>query len=800
MQQMKSLTLAASVVCLGWTTAAADNWIENGDFEADQPMHWAGGVIERQTVHEGQGALRVDMPAGETSFSSRYGSGIQLDQDEPETLMLAFWMRFDATRQTGPVRGGVTCHVDFDGEPFLAWYGSFQLQPEEAGNWVYREARWKPRAPVVKLRPAVYMKGFEGTVYIDDIYLGPPIDLPQVTRTTMPLAVTGMHGRFTDWPRFRLLSFEPVAHVFHLSAGNQTNLELEGEIDVLRPAPVYLNSAWGSQYWTLYCPERRELAEIYTDERLDLSKTGRTTCTFPMTGFSDHADALSPGSYVFVTDRFKNFLVYSTEKGKGEPYHDIRTGKSFAFWDGVKIERFSKAVGPQGVAAPFSLADLTSYTLVASASSTDGVVRVAPAIRDAGGTLVPLHGLELSVSGAGKTQTAEEEIDDDGVPTGAYLLAGPMATKRIRVTGTVRVAAPQGLTEARLEADVDVLPVAGKPLKLQPLQLAGWGGGHYSLAHGAANGQASVRNLVADARAAGVSRLIVVVRSSTAMRYPSEVALGAQPEWDLAACAVQEGKRFGVDIFAGYILGIAQPIDLEKRPEWAMLDRSGKQTGWYCYSNPEVRAYHARQLAEIVSNYEVAGVSLDFCRPGSGCHCKRCASLFGTTYGKKLEDVEAYDPDWVAFKRQSTTTYMRELSAALRAARATAQFSGYVWGRLGPDKDRAGQDWPSWLRDGVMDWVCVGQYTVSTPMFRSQCHTLKRIADEALAGDTSRICPLLGVSYVQDALPSYALADAGLRRHLRAAQTEGMLAAGYFPFWAVRTHLPTSCLFTADRP
>ncbi len=91
-----------------------------------------------------------------------------------------------------------------------------------------------------------------------------------------------------------------------------------------------------------------------------------------------------------------------------------------------------------------------------------------------------------------------------------------------------------------------------------------------------------------------------------------------------------------------------------------------------------------------------------------------------------------------------------------------------------------------------MDFVCVGQYTTSTPMFRAQCHVLKQIADKYLDGDTSRIYPLIGISYIQGANPSYALADAVLNRHLWAARQEGMVCAGYFPFHSIRTHPETS--------
>lgn len=782
--------LAVCVTGAGW----AENWIDNGDFEAEEPLLWAGGSIQHEIVHSGKGALRVDMPEGQESLSARYGEGVEVNQSEPETLMAAFWLRLEATRQTAAVRGGVTFHVDFDDGPYLAWYGPFEFKPEEMGSWVYHEARWKPKAPVARIRPAVYMRGFEGSIYVDDIYLGPVTELPEVERTTIPVSVTGSSGRFTEWPRFEIARFEPIAHVFHLSGENETSLELACEIDVKRPAPVYLTSAWGSQYWTLYCPERRELAEIYTDERLDLSQEGKRTIPIRMSAFSDHGYDLAPGGYVFLTERFKSFLIYSTEKAEGEPYEDARTGKTFNYWDTVKVNRLSRVVGPSGVAAPFSLADLSSYELSVTADESARVVRVRPVLTDAQGNVVPLHGLSLTAKAGDRTAALEAEVAEDGVPTGAYRwpLQGE-APGSLAVSGTVRLATPDGIKEQRLEATIEVARVVlPPPAPLRPLELVGWGTGHYAVSSAASNGPESMRRAVADAKAAGISKLLVHARGSKETLYPSDIALGEKPEWDQLKVAVEEGKKQGVEIYAAYILEIAQPVDLETHPDWAMITASGKPGDWYCYNKPQVRAFHAALMAEIVTKYDVAGVSLDFCRPGGGCFCPRCAELFEKKYGKPLKDVDTYDPEWIEFKRDSITDYMRELSEAVREARADAKFSGYVWGRLAPDKDRGGQDWPRWLKEGIMDWVCVGQYTTSTPMFRAQCHVLKQIADEHLEGDTSRIHPLTGISYIQGANPSYAAADAVLSRHLWAAREQGMVAAGYFPFSAIRVHPQTS--------
>lgn len=777
---------------LGIASARPGNWIANGDFEAAEPMTWEPGAIDREIVRSGESALRVDSQE-EGRAVSRYGE-IEVNQQEPEMILAAMWLRVEADRQTGPIRGGVSFHIDWRGGTMLAWYGPFEIRPELAGSWVYHEARIKPLAPIERIRPSVYLQGIEGSIYVDDFYLGPVTDLPDVQRRTHPVSVTGRGGRFTDWPRFEFTRFAPTAHVFHFTDADTTNLQIETAVDVLRPAPIYLTSPWGSQYWSLYSTDRRELAEIYTDERIDLSKEGRQNLDIAMSGaHHEYAGDLAPGGWVFITDRFKSFLIYSTDKPEGEPYLDPATGNTFSYWDSVYLDPLSSALGAGGTAAAFSLADLSDYEFSTSATAADGAIVVRPTLVDAHGDEVPLHGLDLTVEVGGEQKQAEEVLREDGTPTGDYRAPADEAPATVRVSGTVRLATPQGVVEEALDEQAAVEADMRSPRPSAPLELISWGSGHYSVSPTAAEGPASIDRLMADVAAAGVSRLVVHARGSGDDAYPSEVSLQPEdPEFDQLAAAQAAGAKHGVDIYAGYILGIAQPADLEAHPDWAQIDASGKPGTWYCYNHPDVRAFHRGLVQEIARNYDIAGIALDYCRPGSGCYCDRCDALFQERYGRSLEGMEYYDPDWQEFQRESITGWLRELREALREANPEMQFAGYVWGRLAPDADRARQDWPLWLREGIMDWVCVGQYTPGTPMFRAQCHTLKTIADRELGGDTSRIFPLIGSSYIQGAFPSYAQADAVIERHLQAAKEEGLTGAGYFPTWSIRTHIETS--------
>jgi hypothetical protein len=249
--------------------SAAENWIPNGDFESDERLAWQGGILDHGTVHSGHGSLRVDVPAGKAEVSGRYLAPVKLDQSEARPIRAAFWVRFDARRRTGPFRGGLTFRVDMVDGSSLFWYSHLEVEPSEMGSWVYREARWVPRCPIAQIRPSVYLHGCEGAIWVDDLYLGPAAAVPAPPRQTVPMAVTGASGHFIDWPRFESVDFRPTAHVFHLGEGNKANIELTWNVNVLSTAQVYLTSNTGSQYWTLYSPTRHELAQIFTDERLD---------------------------------------------------------------------------------------------------------------------------------------------------------------------------------------------------------------------------------------------------------------------------------------------------------------------------------------------------------------------------------------------------------------------------------------------------------------------------------------------------------------------------------------------------
>jgi hypothetical protein len=133
---------------------------------------------------------------------------------------------------------------------------------------------------------------------------------------------------------------------------------------------------------------------------------------------------------------------------------------------------------------------------------------------------------------------------------------------------------------------------------------------------------------------------------------------------------------------------------------------------------------------------------------------------------------------------------MRQLAAAVRQANPKVKFGGYVWSRLGPDKDRADQDFPLWLKEGTFDFVYVGDYHSSLPFFRAVCRVCGVLADANGIG-RERIIPNLGVGYIQNSYRHHETNEAMLARELEIVSEEGFSQAGLFTFSTSRVYLGT---------
>jgi uncharacterized lipoprotein YddW (UPF0748 family) len=141
-----------------------------------------------------------------------------------------------------------------------------------------------------------------------------------------------------------------------------------------------------------------------------------------------------------------------------------------------------------------------------------------------------------------------------------------------------------------------------------------------------------------------------------------------------------------------------------------------------------VRDNLAQMVSEILSTYpDLDGIQFDYIRyPDSHPHygyTKINIERFEKTYGLKTIDEES--PIWKNWKRAQVTELLARLVKIVRSRRPNMQVSTtgclpYVRAYY-----EAYQDWPSWLSQGLVDFVTIMDYSVDLKEFERWIITVK---------------------------------------------------------------------------
>jgi len=183
---------------------------------------------------------------------------------------------------------------------------------------------------------------------------------------------------------------------------------------------------------------------------------------------------------------------------------------------------------------------------------------------------------------------------------------------------------------------------------------------------------------------------------------------------------------------------------LKQNPSWAFYyDRSRR--GYIDPGNPDARQYEVALITELISKYAVDGLSLDYLRCPSRVgytdsgraeflqkHLVDLAKIVGagsealdTEGGKKAARSAAASaranpiwPEWRKWKTAQINTLAREIRAAVNKARPGLPISSYVWGaHTYTNNSEVCQDWLTWIREGVLDWINPSGYRYTDASF-----------------------------------------------------------------------------------
>jgi uncharacterized lipoprotein YddW (UPF0748 family) len=86
------------------------------------------------------------------------------------------------------------------------------------------------------------------------------------------------------------------------------------------------------------------------------------------------------------------------------------------------------------------------------------------------------------------------------------------------------------------------------------------------------------------------------------------------PGYDPLAYVLEEAHRRGIQVHAWFVVGPMPESVLSRHPEWALVDADNQQHPWYNFVRPEARQFVSDLVLEVVENYAVDGLHLDYIR------------------------------------------------------------------------------------------------------------------------------------------------------------------------------------------
>ena len=194
--------------------------------------------------------------------------------------------------------------------------------------------------------------------------------------------------------------------------------------------------------------------------------------------------------------------------------------------------------------------------------------------------------------------------------------------------------------------------------------------------------------------------------------------------------------------------------EMEKAGRTMVLGKDEKYVRWLCPSHPENRRLAVESMVELARK-GADGVHFDYIRYNGvkSCRCEGCRRRFEKRIGRSVarwpRDIQYDGPDaaeWRRFRVENINAVVREASERIRREYPGTAISAAVFPDCETTADEIGQDWASWCREGIVDFVCPMNYVSSAvaqgAMIRQQL--------QATAGGKAKLYPGIGLTTFPD--------------------------------------------------
>lgn len=276
----------------------------------------------------------------------------------------------------------------------------------------------------------------------------------------------------------------------------------------------------------------------------------------------------------------------------------------------------------------------------------------------------------------------------------------------------------------------------------------------------------SIDQFIQYASVNGFTDLFIQVRGRGDAYYRSELVapalqIAARPNFDPLAYVLAQAHRRQLKVHAWvnvYLLWSAdeRPQDaghlLNQHPEWCTVDADGnrdigKSTRSFRKNNtegiylsplvPEVHQYLLKVIQELVANYNVDGIHLDYIRYPNKTYDyndigrRRFKATYGVDpillsisnksffTGMEAQLLETLTTSWAEFRRSAITELVSDIKGVVRSSGKPIRLSAAVKPDPFDAKHAFYQEWEKWLQEGLLDFAVPMNYTRNNEQFES---------------------------------------------------------------------------------
>jgi uncharacterized lipoprotein YddW (UPF0748 family) len=191
-------------------------------------------------------------------------------------------------------------------------------------------------------------------------------------------------------------------------------------------------------------------------------------------------------------------------------------------------------------------------------------------------------------------------------------------------------------------------------------------------------------------------------------------------DWDILEVACEIADELNISIHP-WICAMTNRHLISGNPTVAMVDIEGNPSSdWSNPMLPEVRNYILNIVNEIITNYNVKGIHLDYIRYPDSIYSYDSYSrnAFQSEYGfDPITNPSA--PEWLNWRCKQITQLVNDVKVAVKNYNPDLKLSAAVIVPQSTAKATVFQDWADWSDKRLIDFLCPMAYTASTVVYEN---------------------------------------------------------------------------------